>query len=201
MPSKFQAVNFGKEIVQTSLACNAESLIQEQQREWQKHFVKSYLTVFFAVDLYKDFENVLKYSKEDLFNELIKVIQLIRSRIIVADERDEKLNEYFFLSALLYMLNIIVKVIIAGMVFDQWHIKISCVLYNRAKAISAELGIASPDINFASTEINFEKSMVAEIDTFHQVVIKWIDDLQQNAKGNNDNTQDNWQQFSKLPKN
>ena len=87
------------------------------------------------------------------------------------------------------------------MVFDQWHIKISCVLYNRAKAISAELGIASPDINFASTEINFEKSMVAEIDTFHQVVIKWIDDLQQNAKGNNDNTQDNWKQFSEFPKN
>src|SRR4030095_6386233 len=98
---------------------------------------------------------------------------------------------YFFLSAMLYTFHIIVEVILAGLVYDKWHIEISSILYNRAKEISAKLGIASPDINF-------DNSIVAEIEAVHSAVVKWMDDLHQHAK---DNSQNNWMGLSALPKN
>lgn len=85
MPSKLQAIRFGSEIVQSGLACSDESTLDSINKENQKQIIRSYTILFLVQDLFRDFEKLIELNMSDHFLvELVKLIQSIRPRLIVA---------------------------------------------------------------------------------------------------------------------
>ena len=99
MQTKNHAINFGKAIVESALACCPALGLGVNVKENQKQIIKKYMVDFEVESSYDFFERVTKTNIDDILFEIIDLIRSISQRIIIADENDEPLDDYFFLSA------------------------------------------------------------------------------------------------------
>ena len=189
MPTKTHAINFGNAIVESTLACSPMSSGDTNTKENQKQLIKKYMIDFKVEDLFDVFESVIKTNINDILVEMVNLIQSIRQRMIIVDENDEHLGDYFFLSASINFIDI--SMLSITLIPDKENTlkPLSYALFEPAVKVSVKLGIKYP---------RFSKSgyMKSNTTVIQNEVKIWLNDLRKLSNNKEPKKPDNLTKWS-----